>query len=589
MDRGCYSDSPDPVLSGPAVSGCIHQACHPFPGVLSSIHGQHYYHLGVFIGKAGRLQRIGLHIPDFWQVFASTQMKTSPKPRHLAQHKRPESIDSPLDTIDRPVFFTSAGLIVALIICCISFSDQAGAAFAAVQSWLVTNLGWFYMAVVAYFLAFILYLAFSRFGGIRLGPDDSVPDYSYASWTAMLFSAGVGIGLLFFSVAEPIIHFARPPVGEGGTVDAARNAMLYTWFHWGLQAWATYVVVGLALAYFAFRHNLPLTIRSSLYPLIGNRIDGPVGNAVDIFAVLATMFGVVTSLGFGAMQVNAGLNYLLGIPVGLRVQILLIAGITAIATLSVVAGLDRGIRRLSELNMILALVLIGFVLLAGPTVSLLEGFVQDAGNYLVNFVFLTFNVYADEPDDWMGNWTLFYWGWWISWAPFVGMFIARISYGRTIREFISGILLLPVGFTFFWLSIFGNSALSIELGGQGGEITTAVVTDMPTALYVFLENLPWTTLVSLLATVLIVTSFVTSSDSGSLVIDIITSGGNENPPVWQRTFWAISEGVVASVLLVAGGLRALHTATISGALPFALIMLFMCLGLYRGLQKEWRQ
>jgi choline/glycine/proline betaine transport protein len=493
------------------------------------------------------------------------------------------------DSVDRPVFFASAGLIIAFSLYGGGFSDHAAVTFATVQEWLVTNVGWFYMAVVAVFFVFIIFLASGRYAHIKLGPDDSVPDYSYPSWIAMLFSAGMGIGLLFFGVAEPITHFAQPPTGEGGTVEAARNAMLFTYMHWGLQAWATYIVVGLALAYFAFRHNLPLTVRSALYPLIGERIHGPIGHAVDTFAVLGTMFGVATSLGIGVTQVNAGLNYLFNVPVGPQTQILLIACITAMATVSVVVGLDAGIRRLSELNMALALGLLSFVLLAGPTASLLGGFVQNVGNYLSNVVFLTFNLYAYEPNEWMGEWTLFYWAWWISWSPFVGMFIARISRGRTIREFILGVLLIPAGFTFLWLSVFGNSALFIELGAQGGEIVSAVTTEMPTALFVFLERLPLTTLVSLLATLLIVTFFVTSSDSGSLVIDIITSGGNEDPPTWQRVFWAIAEGVVASVLLLAGGLSALQTAAITSALPFSVVMLFICYGLYKGLLSEGKR
>ncbi|MEL0016672.1 MAG: BCCT family transporter, partial [Rhodospirillales bacterium] len=372
------------------------------------------------------------------------------------------------------------------------------------------------------------------------------------------------------------------------TVGAAKNAMLFTYFHWGFQAWATYIIVGLSLAYFAFRQGLPLTIRSSLYPLIGEKIYGPIGSVVDVFAVLGTMFGVATSLGIGVTQVNAGLNYLFGVAISPEVQVLLIAAITVMATLSVITGLNGGIRRLSELNMVLAIFLLLFVLLSGPTAALLGAFVQNVGNYLGNFVPLTFNVYAYEPNEWIGDWTLFYWGWWISWSPFVGMFIARISRGRTIREFILGVLFVPAGFTFLWLSIFGNSALFIELSETGGEITSAVLSDMPTALYVFLEHLPFAPVICLLATLLIVTFFVTSSDSGSLVIDIITSGGNENPPVWQRIFWAISEGVVASVLLLAGGLGALQTAAISSALPFSIVMIFICVGLYRALQVEGR-
>jgi choline/glycine/proline betaine transport protein len=490
------------------------------------------------------------------------------------------------NTVNRPVFFISAGLIIAFSFYGGLFSSHAGVTFAALQNWLVTNLGWYYMLVVTFFFVFVVFLASGRFAHIKLGLDDSEPEYPYHSWIAMLFSAGLGIGLLFFGVAEPITHFAQPPTGESGTVEAAQNAMLFTYVHWGLQAWATYIVVGLALAYFAFRHNLPLTMRSVLYPLLCEKINGPIGHAVDIFAVLGTMFGVATSLGIGVTQVNAGLNYLFGIEVGPETQILLIACITTMATVSVVAGLNAGIRRLSELNMVLALVLLSFVLLAGPTVSLLGGFIQNFGNYLSNVGFLTFNLYAYEPNEWLGDWTLFYWAWWISWSPFVGMFIARISRGRTIREFILGVLFIPAGFTFLWFSVFGNSALFIELSAQGGEIVSAVTTHMPTALFVFLERLPLTTLASLLATLLIVTFFVTSSDSGSLVIDIITSGGNEDPPIWQRVFWAIAEGIVASVLLLAGGLSALQTAAISSALPFSVVMLFICYGLYKALKGE---
>jgi choline/glycine/proline betaine transport protein len=341
------------------------------------------------------------------------------------------------------------------------------------------------------------------------------------------------------------------------------------------------------LAYFAFRKGLPLTIRSTLYPLIGNRINGWIGHSVDIFAVLGTMFGVATSLGIGVMQVNAGLNYLFDLNISASVQVVLIAGITLLATISVVAGLDAGIRRLSELNLSLALLMLLFVLLSGPTALLLNGFLQNLGYYFSNVVAMTFNSYAYQPVvEWMGTWTLFYWAWWISWSPFVGMFIARISRGRTIREFIIGVLLVPAGITFLWLSVFGNTALFIELGGGAGSISKATLESMPTALFVMLEQLPMAQIISVVAVLLIVTFFVTSSDSGSLVIDIITSGGSEEPPVWQRVFWAVSEGIVASILLAAGGLSALQTAAICSALPFAFVMLFICFGLFRGLQME---
>ena len=498
----------------------------------------------------------------------------------------PASPEEPESTLNKPVFFISAGLIIAVCLYGALFSDHASLVFSDLQSWLLTNLGWLYMGSVAGFFMLVIYLAFSRFAHLRLGADDSEPEYTYGSWFAMLFSAGMGIGLMFFGVSEPMTHFLEPPVGEGGTIDAARNAMQVTFFHWGLHAWAIYIIIGLALAYFSFRHDLPLTLRSALYPVIGDKIYGKWGNAVDIFAILGTMFGVATSLGLGVMQVNAGLNYLFGLPVSIVVQVALIAAITCAATISVVAGLDAGIRRLSELNLVLALLLMVFVLIAGPTVMLLSSLIQNIGMYLSGLVDMTFRIYAYEPNEWIGNWTLFYWAWWISWSPFVGMFIARISRGRTIREFILGVLLVPSGFTFLWLTIFGNSGLWLEMHEAGAGLATAVQTNMPTAIFVLLDQLPLTGITSALATMLIVTFFVTSSDSGSLVIDIISSGGAENPPVWQRIFWAVSEGAVAATLLVAGGLAALQTAAISSALPLIIVMFLVCYGLMKALHAE---
>ncbi|MDF1764966.1 MAG: BCCT family transporter [Gammaproteobacteria bacterium] len=501
------------------------------------------------------------------------------------KYESPQS-DEPESTLNKPVFFISAGLIVLVCLYGALFSAHASQLFSDLQNWLLTNMGWLYMGSVAGFFLLVLYLAFSRFAHLKLGADDSEPEYGYGSWFAMLFSAGMGIGLLFFGVSEPMTHFLSPPVGDGGTIDAARNAMQTTFFHWGLHAWAIYIIIGLSLAYFAFRHDLPLTLRSALYPLIGDRIYGRLGDAVDIFAILGTMFGVATSLGIGVMQVNAGLNYLFGLPVSITVQVVLIGAITCAATVSVVAGLDAGIRRLSELNLLLAVLLLLFVLIAGPTVVLLSSFIQNIGMYLSGFVDMTFRLYAYEPNDWIGNWTLFYWAWWVSWSPFVGMFIARISRGRTIREFILGVLLVPSGFTFLWFTVFGNSGLWLEMHAAGIGLATAVETNMPTAIFVLLEQLPFTTITSALATMLIVTFFVTSSDSGSLVIDIISSGGAENPPVWQRIFWALSEGAVAATLLLAGGLAALQTAAITSALPLIIVMLLVCYGLMKALNAE---
>ena len=487
--------------------------------------------------------------------------------------------------VNPPVFFTSAALILAFVLLTALFPQQAGRVFDTVQAEIVRDFGWFYILAVALFLIFVIFLMLSRYGDVKLGPDDSEPEYSYLSWFAMLFSAGMGIGLLFFGVAEPIQHYALPPVGEGRTIESARQAMVLTFFHWGLHAWAIYIVVGLGLAYFAFRRGLPLTLRSGLFPLIGNRIHGPIGHAIDIFAVLGTMFGVATSLGFGVLQVNAGAAYLFGLPVNTTVQLVLIAAITGMATLSAGTGLDKGVKRLSELNIILAIALLAFVLFAGSTVFLLQAFVQNIGTYLGAVVPRTFRMYAYEPNAWLGDWTLFYWGWWISWSPFVGMFIARISRGRTIREFITGVLLVPVLFTFLWMTVFGNTAIALDLGGAAPIVQT-VADNLPVALFEVLQQLPFSVIASGLATLLVITFFVTSADSGALVIDMITSGAAPNPPVWQRIFWAVCAGVVAAVLLVAGGLQALQTAAIASALPFAVIMLFICYGLLRALQTE---
>lgn len=485
-----------------------------------------------------------------------------------------------------PVFIISACLIAVIVFFGAVMPETVGRIFNAVQGWILSQLGWFYLLSVAVFLFFVFFLALSRHGTIRLGPNHSEPDFSYGSWFAMLFSAGMGIGLVFFGVAEPIMHFTTPPVGEGGTVEAARAAMRITFFHWGIHAWAIYAVIGLALAYFGFRHGLPLTIRSAFYPLIGERIHGPIGHAIDIFAVLGTIFGVATSLGLGVLQINAGLTHLLGLPDSLVVQVVLIAVTTGMATLSVVAGLDAGIRRLSEFNMGLAALLLLFVAVVGPTTFLLRAMVQNTGGYIDHFFERTFMLYAYEPNDWIAGWTLFYWAWWISWSPFVGMFIARISRGRTIREFVLGVLLVPTGFTFLWMTVFGNTAIWLQLSGATTVVSTTVSSSVPLALFAFLEQFPFATITSALATLLVITFFVTSADSAALVVDTITAGGAEDSPIWRRVFWALLSGLVAAVLLFAGGLQSLQTATIASALPFAVVMLLICYGMLKALRRE---
>ncbi len=493
---------------------------------------------------------------------------------------------SPRVLINPPVFFTASALALAFVLYAVIFPGPAETVFTSMRDWTIETAGWFYVLSVALFLLFVVILGLSGAGAIKLGRDESVPEYSYGSWFAMLFSAGMGIGLMFFGVAEPILHLIDPPIGDPLTVETARQAMRITFFHWGMHAWAIYAVVALSLAYFAYRHGLPLAIRSALYPLIGERIHGPIGHAVDIFAVLGTLFGVATSLGIGVVQINAGLNYLFGLQVSITIQVVLIAVITAIATLSVGLGLDAGIQRVSVLNIVLAVVLVSFVLIFGPTVFLLQTLVQNTGMYLSNLIDMTFNLYAYEPTGWIGGWTLFYWAWWIAWSPFVGLFIARISRGRTIREFVLSVLLVPVGFTFVWMTFFGDTAIHMVLMQGITGLAEAVAIDESVALFQFFEQLPFSTLTSVLATLLVVTFFVTSSDSGSLVVDMLTNGGHEVSPTWQRVFWAVVEGIIAAALLMAGGLAALQTATLAAALPFTIVMMLMCWGMIRALRLE---
>ncbi|MDZ7642934.1 MAG: BCCT family transporter [Woeseiaceae bacterium] len=484
------------------------------------------------------------------------------------------------------VFGCSAGLIILFVLFTLTNLDTAEAVFTTVKDGITETFGWFLILCVQGFLLFCIYLAFSRFGHIRVGGPGARPSYNRPAWFSMLFSAGMGIGLMFWSVAEPITHFENPPVASGMDGDAAMRAMDLTFLHWGFHAWAIYAMVGLALAYFCFNRGLPLTVRSVFYPLIGERIHGPVGNVIDTIAVVATLFGVATSLGFGVAQINAGLHLLFDVSVSPVVQMALIAIITAVATASVVSGLDKGIKRLSQFNLVAAVTLMLFLVLVGPSLFLFKGFVQNTGHYLQNLLTLGSWTEAYARDaNWQGNWTVFYWSWWIAWSPFVGMFIARISYGRTVREFILGVLVVPSVLTFVWISIFGGAAI-YETLYVDTQIVEAVNANMATALFELLARYPAAAITSLLAMLLVFVFFVTSSDSGSLVIDIITSGGNLNPPVAQRVFWAVSEGVVAAVLTVGGGLTALQTASITTGLPFAIILVIMAWGLLKAFREE---
>lgn len=490
-------------------------------------------------------------------------------------------------TLLLPVFIPAIAVIFLIIIGTLSNPELAGTFFASILASITQNFGWFYMLAVAMFLVFIVAIAVSPWGKIKLGPDHVEAEYTFVAWFAMLFSAGYGIALLFFGVAEPVLHFASPPEGPAETVGAAKEAMQIAFFHWGFHIWAIYGLVGLTLAYFSFRHNLPLSMRSTLYPLIGDRIYGPIGHSVDTFAILGTVFGLATTLGLSVTQINAGIHYLIpSIPIATSVQIIAIVIITGLAIFSVVAGMDKGIKRLSLLNIGLAIALMLFVFVTGPTVFILDTFLQNTGSYLSNIVERTFNLQAYSASDWIGNWTIFIFGWTIAWAPFVGLFIAKISKGRTIRQFVLGVMLVPTLFTFFWFSVFGDTALHLIMQEGYHSFIQAVQNDHAIALFQLFEHLPLSGIVSTLAVILIITFFVTSADSGALVLDSLASESSLTSPAWQRIFWATLLGTVAAVLLLAGGLKALQTASIVSALPFAIIMLIAMVGMWRALVLE---
>ncbi|MCG8465440.1 MAG: BCCT family transporter [Xanthomonadales bacterium] len=495
------------------------------------------------------------------------------------------------------VFLSSLVIIVLFVGVSLLNTDGVTNAANSVQQWITNTTGWFFVLTVNIILIYVIYLLFSRYGTIRLGGRHAKPEFGAFAWLSMLFSAGMGIGLMFYSIGEPIFHLITPPRGaEPGSLAAYQDAIKTTYLHWGLHAWAIYALAGLALAYFSFNRQQPLSIRSLFYPILGDRVHGAWGHLIDTLATVATLFGVATSLGFGVTQINSGLNHLFGIPIQAAVQLGLTILITLFATFSVVLGLEKGIKRLSEINVGLALALLIFVLLVGPTIFILNAYVENIGLYLDDFFALGFWNETYTDGDWQNSWTVFYWAWWITWAPFVGIFIARISRGRTIRAFIGGVLIVASLMTFFWFSVFGGSAFYMEMMNIG-TVSAAVQENLSSAMFVFLEQVPAVSglsfpyaiqvIVSLFATLVIVFFFVTSSDSGSLVIDIITAGGRTDPPVVQRVFWAGMEGIVASILLLGGGLSALQTATISSGLPFAVIMLVMIFSLQRALDEDY--
>lgn len=500
--------------------------------------------------------------------------------------------------IHNRVFLISGLAIIAFVLLTLMFQSQAEPLFSGLRNWLTSSLDWFFISAANVFVLLCIFLIFSPLGKVRLGGTEAKPDFTYLGWFSMLFAAGMGIGLMYFGVSEPLSHFSSSlggtsleaglrtdwaPLGgaAGDAVEAQRLGMAATIFHWGLHPWAIYAVLALGLALFSFNKGLPLTIRSIFYPLLGERVWGWPGHFIDILAILATLFGLATSLGFGASQAAAGLNYLFGIPEGNTTEILLVIGITAIALVSVLAGLEAGVKRLSEINMLLAVILLLFVILVGPTLALMTGFFSNLVAYLEYLPQLA-NPVGREDTNFMQGWTAFYWAWWISWSPFVGMFIARVSRGRTVREFLISVLLIPSTACILWMSVFGGTGISQYLAG----FTEVASLDLPLQLFGMLDSLPLANITSFIAIILVVIFFVTSSDSGSLVVDTIAAGGKIDAPTPQRVFWCAFEGLIAIALILGGGLVALQAMAVSAGLPFTLVLLMSCVALIKGLMSE---
>ncbi|HBO9546028.1 TPA: choline BCCT transporter BetT [Pseudomonas aeruginosa] len=487
------------------------------------------------------------------------------------------------------MFYGAAILILLFAAVVIGFPQRAGEWLLAAQTWASQTVGWYYLLAMTLYLIFVVVTALSGYGKIKLGADHDEPEFSYLSWAGMLFAAGISITLFFFCVSEPLTHFLQPPQGEAGTQEAARQAMELLFLHWGLHGWGVFALVAMALAYFAYRHNLPLALRSALYPLIGKRINGPIGYTVDCFGIIATVFGLGADMGFGVLQLNSGLDYLYAIPHTHPVQMALIVLMMGAAISVAVSEVDKGIRILSDINMLLACSLLLFVLFAGPTQHLLNTLVQNVGDYLGHLPGKSFDLYAyGGPSDWLGSWTVFYWAWWIAWAPFVGLFIARISRGRTIREFVFGVLFIPLGFTLAWMSIFGNSALEQALGGAS-ELGRVAIEQPSMALYQMLQNYPWSRAVITVTVLVSFVFFVTSADSGIVVLSTLSAHGgsaDDDGPKWLRVFWGSVTALVTGGLLFAGSIDALKSAVVLTSLPFSLILLLMMWGLHKAFYME---
>jgi len=480
------------------------------------------------------------------------------------------------------VFYISLVVVFAIVLWGLLATESFGNAANGLFNFLVGNFGWFYLISMFSFVVFSIWIAFSRYGKIKLGPDDSKPEYSYISWFAMLFSAGMGIGLVFWGVAEPLNHFMAPLGLEAGTTAAADFAMKKSFFHWGLHPWANYSVLALALAYFQFRKNKPGLISSIFIPLIGeDRVKGPIGYFIDILAIFATVAGVATSLGLGTLQINSGLNYLFGIPENLLVQIIIIVIVTVLFMISAITGLDKGIKFLSNLNLSLATILMVAAAIIGPTLLVINSFTNGIGMYLNEFIRDSFHIEAFGNSEWFGWWTIFYWAWWIAWAPFVGTFIARISRGRTIKEFVAGVLLVPALGSFLWFATFGSLGINL-----GTEVATEAIKSTPTALFVVMSHYPLGSIISFIAVILLCTFFVTSADSATFVLGMMSSEGDLNPDTKRKIIWGVIQSLLAFALMLGGGLSMLQTASIAAAFPFAFVMLFGMVALVKALREE---
>ncbi|KFC20345.1 BCCT family transporter [Chryseobacterium sp. FH1] len=488
-------------------------------------------------------------------------------------------------TFDKGVTIPSLIFIIGVCLFSVMFPTMVNSILTDIKNFIFVNLNWVYVWCVTIFVVFLVFLLFSKYGKIKLGSNDSKPEYSFFSWVSMLFAAGMGIGLMYFSVAEPMQHYSTDAFSESHIISRAKNAQLYTFFHWGIHAWAIYGLVGLCLAYFTYRYRLPLSLRSCLYPLLKDKITGKWGDVIDIFALCSTFFGITTTLGFGVVQINSGLETLNILPeTGFVYQLLIVAVLVSVAVFSATSGVDKGVKILSKINVVAVVILLFFVLFLGPTVYLIGSFTYGLGNYINNFFDLTFNthVYEEKTLPWFYNWTILYWAWWISWSPFVGLFIAKISKGRSIREFIAAVLIIPTLFNFIWMSVFGNSGMWIDLNIANGALS-ALVSDPDALMFRFLEYLPLSDILSLAVVCIIMIFFVTSADSGILVMDSISTKNSSKSPKIQIVFWGLLLAALALMLLNAGGLQVLQTMTLITALPFAVIMILFVVSLMKAL------